>query len=766
MLASYTLIIGFLFLLAVSLLVVGVSNDAVNFLNSAIGSKVASFSFILVVAAAGVLIGAVFSNGMMEVARKGIFNPEHFAFDEIMVIFLTVMLTNLLLLDFFNTVGLPTSTTVSIVFGILGAAVAVAVFKIKEGAIENGGLAAFINFENSLIIIAGIFLSVVIAFNAGVIVQWIVRIAFSFNHGRNSRYWSAIWGGFAVTAILYFLLIKGASGSTLVSEKMLAAIQAHTTKILLVSLLGWSLIFQLLLLFTRINVMRITVLVGTFALAMAFAGNDLVNFIGVPLAGFESFKIFQSSGGGDASGILMGGLQAPVRTPIYFLIAAGLIMVLTLRFSKKARSVTATTIDLSRQEEGTERFASTSLARFIVRKSVEMANGIEKITPGSFGRFIHSRFNLEEGVETQKEKVAFDQVRASVNLVVASILIAFGTSLKLPLSTTYVTFMVAMGTSLADGAWGKDSAVYRVTGVLTVIGGWFFTALMAFLASFLIATLIYFGKLPVILLLAGLSVYVLLKTHAFHRRRARNVKKQEAESLSESLEVLQTCDEQVKTSIRRVSGILNRTYTNFFKERHKELKHLKKEVKALTKEIKQIGEDIPDTLRRFRENDLGSGHHYVQVVAYMKEMSNSTMHIVLPAFNHLDNNHAIDREKNDRLKEFNEQIDAFLKEAIDLLDEKNGNLVEDLVRKRDELIELANEILVHRIKILKRTKKGIKFSMTYIEMLSETKNLLLDVVQLVKSDLKLFESLDRDEIRLESDMMPFHGDLHMKVNKN
>jgi phosphate/sulfate permease len=766
MLASYTLIIGFLFLLAVSLLIVGVSNDAVNFLNSAIGSRVAPYGVILTIAAAGVLIGAIFSNGMMEVARKGIFNPEHFAFSEIMVIFLAVMLTNLLLLDFFNTVGLPTSTTVSIVFGILGAAVAVSVFKLTGRSTDAGGVEAYINIESSVIIIAGIFLSVVIAFNAGLLVQWIVRLAFTFNLGKTSRYWSGIWGGFAVTAILYFLLIKGARGSTLVTDEMLAYIQDHTGQILMANFLGWSLLFQMLLVLTRVNIMRITVLIGTFALAMAFAGNDLVNFIGVPLAGFESFKMFLAAGGNDATGLMMGGLQAPVRTPLYFLIAAGLIMVLTLRFSKKARSVTATTIDLSRQEEGAERFASSSLARFIVRRSVEMANGMGKISPPSLTRFLKSRFDPEKSLESAKEKGAFDQVRASVNLVVASILIAFGTSLKLPLSTTYVTFMVAMGTSLADGAWGRDSAVYRVTGVLTVIGGWFFTAFMAFLASFIIAAIIYFGKLPVIFLLIGLSVYILLKTHAFHRKKAEKEKRREEEVLSESFEVIQSCDRQVRELIHRVSKILTQTYSLFFKEKHKELKNLKKEAKELTREIRQIREDIPDTLRKFRENDLNNGHHYVQVVAYMKEMTNSLIHIVQPAFYHLDNNHALDKEKNDKLKDFNEKIGKFFGDAVALLKEKKGDQLDELVNKRDVLIELANEILVHRIKILKRTQKGIKVSVTYIEMLSETKNLLLDVVQLVKADLKLFESFASVDLKAESELMELQGDLRVKVNKN
>jgi phosphate/sulfate permease len=743
--AYYLLIVGVLLILAVSDLIVGVSNDAVNFLNSAIGSKAAPFKIIVAIAAVGVLIGAVFSNGMMEVARKGIFHPDQFAFSEIMVIFLAVMMTDILLLDFFNTVGLPTSTTVSIVFEILGSAVAVAIYKITRDDSVTGNLATFINVESSVTIITGIFISVAIAFTVGMMVMWLVRLAFSFNVKRSYKYWTGVWGGFAITVILYFLLMKGAKGSTLVTTEMLDFIKANTARILLISFAGWTVIFQVLVLFTRINILKITVLVGTFALAMAFAGNDLVNFIGVPLAGLESFKAFMASGATDPGGFLMSSLREPVNTPIYFLIAAGLVMVLTLRFSRKARSVTATTIDLSRQSEGTERFASSSMARFIVRRSLEFSNGVARITPPAVSRFVQSRFDAETAKGSKKEKLSFDLVRASVNLVVASILIAFGTSLKLPLSTTYVTFMVAMGTSLADGAWGRESAVYRITGVLTVIGGWFFTAFSAFVASFVIATLIFFGKLPVILILIGLAIFILIRTHAFHRNRTEKEEKAEKKIYTVSSEVLKSCDDEVKRTIIKVSKILFLTYTNFFKEKHKELKKLRKEAKQLGKDIKQLREEIPLTLKKFEQTNLENGHFYVQVVAYMKEMSNSLMHIVQPAFTHLDNNHALDREQSVQLKAFNDKVSEFFNYIINLLKNKNFDEPDELVVRRDELLEMANEILINRVKILKKTQKGVKVSVTYMEMLSETKSLLLHVVQLVKANINLLESSSTDE---------------------
>jgi phosphate/sulfate permease len=751
----YILVVSFLFLLAILVLIVGVSNDAVNFLNSAIGSKAAPFRIILLIAAAGVLVGAGFSNGMMEVARKGIFNPEHFAFGEIMIIFLAVMLTNILLLDFFNTFGLPTSTTVSVVFAILGAAVAVSIFKITRDDTAVQSIGTFINVESSVMIIVGIFLSVVIAFSVGMIIMWIVRLAFSFNLKKSYKYWTGIWGGIAITAILYFMLIKGAKGSTLVSSDMLAIIQANSTRILLISFVGWTILFQLLVLFTRINILKITVLAGTFALAMAFAGNDLVNFIGVPLAGFESYKAFVASGASDAGRFLMVALREPVTTPIYFLIAAGLIMVLTLRFSKKARSVTATTIDLSRQDEGFERFASSSLARFLVRRSVELSNGIGRVTPPTISRFVHNRFNAEKASDTSKEKMAFDLVRATVNLVVASILIAIGTSLKLPLSTTYVTFMVAMGTSLADGAWGRESAVYRITGVLTVIGGWFFTAFCAFLASFVIATLIFFGKLPVVLIFIVLAIFILIRTHAFHRTRALKKERLEKEIISASYEILRTCDDEVKSTLIRTSKILYLTYVDFFKEKYKDMKGLRKDAKHLIKKVKEIRENLPETLKKFEESQIHNGHHYVHVVAYMKEMSTSLSHIVQPAFDHLDNNHPLDKEQIEAFREFNEQMKDFFIYIINLLKKRDLSIPEELNQRRDEILETINEILVSRIKILKKTRKGVKVSVTYMDMLSETKNLLLHAVQLVKAHIKFQESLSTSNqvVRLEEEVL-------------
>ncbi|MGC9341157.1 MAG: inorganic phosphate transporter, partial [Bacteroidales bacterium] len=518
----YLIIVVVLFALAISDLVVGVSNDAVNFLNSAIGSKAAPFKIIMAVAALGILIGATFSNGMMEVARKGIFHPDMFYFNEIMIIFLAVMFTDILLLDLFNTFGLPTSTTVSIVFELLGSAVAVAVIKISRAAESISQLALYINSDRALGIISGIFLSVIVAFTAGAIIQYFIRILFSFNVSRTIRYWGSFWGGVAVSAIVYFLLVKGAKGATFMSDNTVDWILNNNFKIIVFGFIGGALIFQFLLMFTKVNVLKIVVLFGTFALAMAFAGNDLVNFIGVPLAGFESFKAYSAAGNADAHSFAMDILKQPVRTPVMFLLIAGLIMALTLRYSKKARSVTATTIDLSNQNESTERFESSAFARVLVRWSVDFSIFMRKIIPERVQDAIDRRFDqsfMRNKEKKQQEILAFDLVRASVNLVVASILISIGTSLKLPLSTTYVTFMVTMGSSLSDRAWGRESAVYRITGVLTVVGGWFLTAISAFTAAFIVAMLLSVGGLVAVIAMSGLVVFIIIKTHVLHKKR-------------------------------------------------------------------------------------------------------------------------------------------------------------------------------------------------------------------------------------------------------
>ena len=514
---AYLLIVVFLFVLAVIDLWVGVSNDAVNFIGSAVGCKAAKLKHVMLVASAGVFIGAAFSNGMMEVARSGIFNPAEFVFSEVMVIFLAVMVSDVFLLDLFNSLGLPTSTTVSMVFELLGAAFIVALIKIMGGDADIS-MVGLLNTDKALVMIISIFLSVAIAFVFGLLVQWISRMIFTFHYKRNLGSKIGIFGGIAVTSIVYFMLIKGLKGTTFVSDSVKEYVNENTVLILFGCLLIFTLLMQLLH-WCKVNVLKVVVLIGTFSLALAFAGNDLVNFIGVTLAGFDSFITFISpeNAGISPDALDMSSLAGAAKTPAFFLFAAGFVMLLALWTSKKARKVLKTSIDLSSQQNSeNEMFGSSSFSRNLVRICTKMVTAVARKTPRGLKTWINSRFTpLEE-----REDVAFDLVRASVNLVLGGLLIALGTSLKLPLSTTYVTFMVAMGTSLADRAWGRESAVYRVTGVVSVVGGWFITAGAAFILAALVACVMYFGGLVMMFVMIALVVYLLYRSMVKYNKKA------------------------------------------------------------------------------------------------------------------------------------------------------------------------------------------------------------------------------------------------------
>ena len=501
-------IVIFLFLLAVFDLSVGVSNDAVNFLNSAIGSKAASFKRVLIVASIGVFIGAAMSNGMMDIARHGIFRPEHFSFYDLICIFMAVMVTDIILLDIFNSLGMPTSTTVSMVFELLGATFVVALIKMAGGV--ELGCDELLNTEKALSVIFGIFLSVAIAFFFGTLVQFISRMIFTFEYRSRLKWKIGLFGGICATAIVYFLLIKGAKDLTFMTPGLKAWINSNTAIIILSCFAFFTVLMQLLHI-CRVNVLKVIVLMGTFALAMAFAGNDLVNFIGVPLSGLASYQDYMANGGGDARGFLMDSLNGPADTPVYFLIGAGVIMVVALATSQKARNVAKTEIGLGSQQGGDEMFGSSRIARRLVRWTLRVLSWVRRVTPLKVRRWFNRRFNVDDTIIEQG--AAFDLVRGSVNLVLAGALIALGTSLKLPLSTTFVTFMVAMGTSLADRAWGRESAVFRITGVISVIGGWFITAGAAFIGAGVIVAAMHFGGHWIMFLLAALTIYIIVKSN-------------------------------------------------------------------------------------------------------------------------------------------------------------------------------------------------------------------------------------------------------------
>ena len=529
-------VVIFLFLLAIFDLSVGVSNDAVNFLNSAIGSKAASFKRVLIVASVGVFIGAAMSNGMMDIARHGIFRPEYFSFYDLICIFMAVMVTDIILLDIFNTLGMPTSTTVSMVFELLGATFVVAIIKMAGGA--DLGLSDLLNTEKALSVILGIFLSVAIAFFFGTVVQFISRTIFSFNYRSKLTWKIGIFGGICATAIVYFLLIKGIKDLSFMTPELKEWINSHTSLIIGGCFLIFTLLMQLLH-FLKVNVLKVIVLMGTFSLAMAFAGNDLVNFIGVPLSGLASFQDYAANGGGDAHGFLMNSLNGPANTPVYFLIGAGVIMVVALATSKKAKNVTKTEIGLGSQQGGDEMFGSSRIARRLVRWTLSVLAWVRRVTPPRVRRWFNRRFNIDETIMDQG--AAFDLIRGSVNLVLAGALIALGTSLKLPLSTTFVTFMVAMGTSLADRSWGRESAVFRITGVISVIGGWFITAGAAFIGAGVIVALMHFGGHWVIFALAALTIFLLIRSN----RRFRN--KQETESSDALFQTIITTEDKTRT---------------------------------------------------------------------------------------------------------------------------------------------------------------------------------------------------------------------------
>ncbi len=729
----YIVLVGVLFILAISDLIVGVTNDAVNFLNSAVGSKAAPFKIIMLIAALGILFGTIFSSGMMEIARKGIFHPQYFYFSEIMVIFLAVMVTDVLLLDMFNTFGLPTSTTVSIVFELLGAAVAVAIFKISTDPNGSMHLGEYINSEKALAIIAGILLSVIIAFSIGALVQYLTRIVFSFNYKKTLKNYGAIWGGIAISAITYFILIKGVKGAAFMSDDTKELIKENTLLILGVSFIGWTVLLQFLSWLIRINILKLIVLVGTFALAMAFAGNDLVNFIGVPLAGLASFKEFIANPGADPNSFLMTALQGKTQTPTLLLILAGLIMVITLWFSRKARGVMKTEIDLGRQNEGAERFGSSAVSRSIVRSSLNLGKIVTYIIPNTLKNKISKRFNPAETIEEADGK-SFDLVRASVNLVVASIIISFATSLKLPLSTTYVTFMVAMGTSLADKAWGRESAVYRITGVLSVIGGWFFTAFSAFVVAFLLALLFSWGGIITIIIMVVIALFIIIKTQAFHKKREEVQKATESSYEFTGDNIVEKCSIEVTEILLEVSVIYKDIVQALVDENLKKLREINKRVDKINKHTKHLKDTIFKTINQLSEDSVETGHYYVQVLDYLREIAHCITFIAQPSLEHVDNNHkGLIPEQVTELNFITKGIDDLILIVNNVIKNDEFKEIIKVLYHQKTLLAAIEEYRKKQIRRIKYKEAGTKNSMLYITILTETKNLLLNTINLVKS---------------------------------
>lgn len=738
----YLGIVLFLFLLAIFDLTVGVSNDAVNFLNSAIGAKAASFRTIIIIASAGIFCGATMSNGMMEIARHGIFRPESFYFNELMCIFLAVMVTDVVLLDIFNTLGMPTSTTVSMVFELLGGTFVLALIKIAtgDGSMEFADL---LNTEKALTVILGIFLSVAIAFFFGMLVQYLARLLFTFNYKTKLKWSIGLFGGLAVTAIIYFMLIKGVKDASFMTVEAKAWVKDSTLLIVGGCLVFFTSLMQVLH-WCRVNVFKVIVLLGTFALAMAFAGNDLVNFVGVPLAGFSSYTEFVAHGNGDTTGFLMGALNSPAKTPFIFLFLSGIVMVISLVTSKKARNVIKTSVDLSRQEEGEEIFGSSVMARSLVRFVTSISTGLIKIIPSGVRRWMDSRFKKDEMIIANG--AAFDLVRASVNLVLAGLLIALGTSLKLPLSTTYVAFMVAMGSSLADRAWGRESAVFRVTGVLSVIGGWFITAGAAFIICFLVTLTMYYGGVIAMIAMIGLAAFLLIRSNVLFRNKLRNERKddlfQQILQTKDKPEVWNLLRRHVRQQLSEVLAFTAKIYVQmtdgFIRE---DLKSLRKAVAATDQE--------KDLLKKIRRKEMLGMRRIDRNIALEKNTwfhlgSNSSEQLMYclkricePCKEHVDNN-------------FNPLPEQCAREFLPLRDEltavilrMQGMIMAGTYDEADEVLRYAETLKekfsrLHKIELarIQEASNSLKISVVYLNLLQESQEVVSIVRHMLRASRK------------------------------
>jgi len=705
-------------------LIAGVSNDAVNFLNSSIGSRVAPRYVIMIIASLGILSGVTFSSGMMEVARKGIFHPEFFLIPELITIFLAVMLANVLLLDLFNTFGLPTSTTVSIVFGLLGAAVAISMIKIFNQGDNFTALVNYINTGRALIIIMGILLSVVIAFFFGAITQFITRLIFTFDYKKRLRRYGSIWAGISLSIITYFIIIKGAKGSSFLTPESVLWIETHTITIFLGSFLFFTFVFQLLTIFTKINILKPIVLMGTFALAMAFAANDLVNFIGVPLAGRAAYKVAVK----ETNPLMttMEALKQPVHTETFLLLIAGIIMVITLWVSRKARTVTQTELSLGRQDEGYERFGSSALSRIIVRMFLSIHNGFNRFIPRALKRLISNRTESSAYRPTERRDgtfSSFDLIRASVNLIVASAVISFATSLKLPLSTTYVTFMVSMGTSLSDRAWGRESAVYRITGVLTVIGGWFFTAFMAFSSALLFAFLIYYFKIPAIIGLILVAFIIALSSYRIHFQKEKERNMIEAFSLknvNDAETAMRTSFEQTGHFLKNISDTLTNCFEVAFSEDRQQLKDIKSETARIETWANVIVANIFKTLFLLNNEDVENTHTYSHTIRALQDLAESHRDIVLRTSEHFENYHSgFTEPQKEELRKIKTYVTRLLWNTSIMLLQRKKVDYDYIASQSKRLKNMAIEFDKNQINRIQNAESKTRLSILYYSLIED-----------------------------------------------
>mgnify|MGYP002516524940 CR=1 FL=1 len=730
MIEIYIVVVAVLAILAVSGLYVGVTNDAVNFLNSAIGSKAAKMRTILIVASVGIIIGAMTSSGMMEVARSGMFNPSLFTFKEVMLLYVGVMIANVVLLDLYNSLGLPTSTTVSLIFCLLGSAVAVSLYKIStEPNVTFAMLGEYINTSRAMGIVSAILLSVVLAFICGTIVMYISRIIFSFRYVKMLNRVGAIWCGASLTSIVYFALFKGLK-NVLKDSAFIGWINDNLLLALLICWAVCSLILFFLQLF-KVNILRVNILAGTFALALAFAGNDLVNFIGVPIAGFDAFAEAKTATGMN-EGLMMTSLSQPETANVLYILAAGVIMVITLWTSSKSMHVSETELSLSAAGDDVQPQHSSSLfSRTLVRGTINVVHFFDRIMPQRSKDFVERRF---EWADIEHSGAPYDMIRATVNLTTASLLIALATSLKLPLSTTYVCFMVAMGSSLADRAWGRESAVYRITGVMTVIMGWFVTAIGGFIIALIVGALLMWGGWIAFGLLTILCIYMLIHSNFKSSKKKEDTNKLQTVKLSASDSVSETVMSLVDSTISDSTRIYNRTLIALMKENRRALKELTAEASGMYDRVHNLKYSIASTLRRTYDSDLNLSLYYVQVVDYLNEMTKSLVHITRPAFEHIDNNHeGLTRTQTEDLIGVNTDVDVIYKRILFMLKSGDYSDIDHVLDMRDQLFTRIAELTKRELVRINEGKSNSKSGMLYLSILAETKTMVLQSRNLLKS---------------------------------
>jgi phosphate/sulfate permease len=725
-------------ILAITDLMVGVSNDAVNFLNSAIGSKAVSFKTIMIVASLGVAVGALYSNGMMEIARNGIFTPSMFSFNDVIIIFLAVMITDVLLLDVFNTLGLPTSTTVSVIFSLLGASVVLAIYKVYVSDGDFSELSSYINTEKAAEIVYSILLSVALSFGLGTFVQYISRLLFTFHLDKRYKYVGAVFGGFAMTAITFFILVKGLKSITFVPSEVKNFIKDEPFTIILYSFVIWTVVSQLLMSVVKYNIFKFIIIVGTFGLALAFAGNDLVNFIGVPIAAYQAYEIWAAPGQTlGATEFMMSGLEKDnLPAPFIFLALAGLVMVYTLWTSKKARTVIETEQNLSRQGDGNEKYNANNLSRNLVRGIMYIGNIISFILPKSVQQKLDAQFIQPEYTGKRDEQPMFDMVRASVNLIVASVLISIGTSMKLPLSTTYVTFMVAMGSSFADRAWDRESAVYRVAGVFNVIGGWFVTALAAFLSSAIIAYVLFIGEVFAFFAFMIIVAIFFYRSNQIHKKKL--IEEEEIKSLRK--EDIVTLKEMITESSSQISKVLHKTSTlysnvidNLGLQDLAKLKENKKSLKKLEKEIDELKSNVFYFIKNLDENSVEASKFYILILGYLQDMVQSIEFITSNSHSHVNNNHK--KLKFNQIRDL-KTVDTQLQELFSRLEEsfnsEDFSKLDIILKDKNVFLDTVSELITKQIVRIRTIETSPKNSKLYFSLLLETNDLIKSIMNLLE----------------------------------